>query len=131
VDTQKTAYSHFEKGVKYVFAERKWEGHGKFAGKGWPDGRCALYHRVHPGYTFFIENRAKVLEGEPPDIIVNPHILAKGLLENFDDYISAIRNPQSPNQKQLRESFLYRFDREIQDKIRDRIDKEIKRRSSH
>ncbi|MGO9121739.1 MAG: hypothetical protein ACLQPD_29530 [Desulfomonilaceae bacterium] len=124
-EDQKTAYYHFEKGVRYVFDERKWEGVEKFCRIGWPDGRCALYHRMHAGYSFFIEDRDKVLEGESPDIVVNPHILAKGLLENFKNYVSLIKDPQSGEQEKLKDSFLYRFNREIQDKVRDRIKKEL------
>jgi hypothetical protein len=83
---EETSKKYFKAGVDFVFTERSWQGAGTFKDVGWRDGRCCLYHSINAGPDFFIERRDRVVTQNGPNIIVDPHRLAEGLLENFATY---------------------------------------------
>lgn len=102
----------FIEGVQSVFPQVKefpYAPTRKFLNLLYGDVRCGLYHMSVPGSGVAIGKTGVAIQyaNNPPQILIDPHELARALKNHFEHYTNTLKDP---NQTDLRKAFERRFD---------------------
>jgi DNA-binding ferritin-like protein (Dps family) len=105
----------YEQGVKSVVDLARISGSDAkvFIDKLYKDGRCALYHSAMAGFGFALTGDLKApftLDADSKTLIINPFNLVELIRGHFNEFCKKLKDP---NEKDLRDHFEKRFDKEI------------------